>query len=769
MQNFDLILKLKKFEDNYYRIIRRARNLTFLNYFKINKSEIIFFGDIFTSKYFCFFLPKNSENFFMYSLLKEECFEINLRDIQRNYALDLRNYSKFLDKLSTSGIIEINYRLNRQKLFEYIKKDEFIILKKCSRSFIKSIIKEEIVGLKFRSSFQLLNPQKDIGLIIRFETKDLQDIIKMWPNRSRIGIYSYSRDEKKCLPFFESTIYQYSFLINALKEIAFPQNENADNLRDVLKNINLNFEKSFEIDEFNDIIKQARLDQYQKLVLEEISRGKKLIILKSSSGTGKTYFCLFLTWFLSQILNKKVLFVSHDHTVINNFETLFNTRKQSHLVCRIGNPEEAKASKMHFEHNNQYLWEKCCKLVDQNINNLKNNNDELKGLLKEWLQFLQDDLGKNIFRKLSFNSARVLLGTINGLEYYRKREILDYFLPFDYVIIDEASKIQLPMYLHVGLFSKNWIISGDPALFQPYIDYSVEKSEEIEPFYSSLENSFSFLLNKYNQDLKTIHNRSQEITDFLGDNLLKSSFQNVEFKSDEIFELKSYYNSGGLAIPIGSFAFIDTSLFQKTSSHIDEFPHKFSNTYEIQLILRILKVLNNSRHWTDEFKNSNKQLKIWVTSLYYSQLTRLEEEIKNTNLKDFVVKEFSDSPLTTNNNLQIKISPTRKFVSREADIVLWSISFAPKDWLFKKRGTKYILDRQFQEIHQLYFIPTHFKSKLIIIGWYNVFEKIGNKLKWLQQRIDNKLEKELLKKLINFYENLHKSPYFSKVRIKPNW
>ncbi|MBA7505427.1 hypothetical protein ES706_04094 [subsurface metagenome] len=769
MEDYQLISILKVIENKYLDIIKRARELSFINFLKLNDDEIVFFSK-FPTKEKIIFLPKKRDSFYTYSLEKEQCFELNHYELRKDIVFNLSNHTKFIEKLPNYGFFNCYYRGNRFKLFEFRKLTKnFIILVKCPRYLFRILKKEPYVKLQFGKLTEIIFPQEELGILYKLNNVDQIDTLKSWPQNGKVGLFLYSINEEKCLPLFDSTIYQYRFLIQALKDVIFPKNQIASDLKDLLKNDSISLSNQTD---FNEIIQdnnQFNLNSSQKEILKNLFKGERFVLFDSPAGTGKTTLILLFGWFCSQILTRKILFLSHDHAVMNNLELNFNQYKPKHLSCRIGNPKKAKDSKLHFEQKNQFFWESCCSDVDKNIQKYENMDVKMAELLKEWLSFISEDSGKNLFKKLAFNSARIIFGTINGLEYYKKREILDYFLPFDYVLIDESSKIQFPMLLNVALFSKNWIVSGDNYSLQPWFDYYAEKPEDIEPLYFSIQKNFPFLNKNHKIELKKIYNRHPLIVELLIKTIYKDEIESYEYEKNQIFDIKEETQFGKLTVSLGPFIFIDTSLLQINSVHSEKYLDRYSNENEIKVIQDILKVICNQKYWNSEYIELNKKPTIWITSLFNSQVEKIKETLSNSEFQNFIADNFKNDT-EERTTIQIKISNVTEFVSQEADIVLWSLSYAPKKWLNKRRKSDLRLHPQFRKYNHLYFIPTHVKSKLIIIGWLDVFKNISQELNSLIPKYSKRkeiIQRDLIRRLETLYQSILKSGDIKIVRIKP--
>jgi len=769
MEDYKLISILKTFENKYLDIIKRARELSLISFLKLNDDEVIFFRE-FPTKEKIIFLPKKRECFFTYSLEKEQCFKLNHYKVRNDVVIDLSNHTKFMDKLPNYGFLNCYFRGNRFKFFEFRKLTKnFIVLVKCPRYLFRILKNEPYTKLQFGKLTEIIFPHVELGILYKLNNVNQIDAFKSWPQNGKVGLFLYSIDEEKCLPLFESTIYQYRFLIQALKDAIFPKNQIACDLKNLLRNENITLGIQTDFAEIIQNNNQINLNSSQKENLKNLLEGKRFILFDSPAGTGKTTLILLFSWFCSQILTRKILFLSHDHAVMNNLELRFNRYKPKHLSCRIGNPKKAKDSKLHFEQKNQFFWESCCKEVDKNIQKYENTEIEMADLLREWLSFISEDNGKNIFKKLAFNSAKIIFGTINGLEYYKKRDILDYFLPFDYVLIDESSKIQFPMLLNVALFSKNWIVSGDNYSLQPWFDNYAEKPENIEPLYFSMQKNFPFLIKNHKIELKKIYNRHPIIAELLIKSVYKDEIESYEYENNQIFDIKEETQFGNLTVPLGPFIFIDTSLQQIKSVHSEKYHDRFSNEFEIKEIQNILKVICNQKYWNSKYIEIHRKPTIWITSLFNSQVKKIKETLSNSEFQKFIVDNFKNDT-EERTTIQIKISNVTEFVSQEADIVLWSLSYAPKKWLNKRRKSGLRLHPQFRKYNYLYFIPTHVKSKLIIIGWLDVFKNISRELNSLIPKYSKRkeiIQRDLIRRLETLYHNILKSGDIKIVRIKP--
>lgn len=135
-----------------------------------------------------------------------------------------------------------------------------------------------------------------------------------------------------------------------------------------------------------------------------------------------------------------------------------------------------------------------------------------------------------------------------------------------------------------------------------------------------------------------------------------------------------------------------------------------TNQIEVDIIGKTLEQLNNTSNWKNP--SFEKSIKIWITSLYSSQVELIKETLE---------------PLREGwNNLDINVSTVRGFTGDEADVVLWSITNAPLNYLKNLMNLKSIYPRMLMRANLIYDLVTRTKGKLIMVGVKQVLVKTAS-------------------------------------------
>ena len=260
-------------------------------------------------------------------------------------------------------------------------------------------------------------------------------------------------------------IYQFTFQLRGLKQLIYGTNENSFELKKFLTQTKLDKINQGLCNQENerDLPIGKVWDDQQNLAFQKIFQKIPLTILNGFASTGKTTV-ISKSW--EQMLDRKILVLTHDHPQVDKLIERYNAIPEKPLFYRIGNQQDAKKSKFHIDNDNRSILGDVIKNVNKVLNskNISINSEQIK-VIQEWKQFLEEnDEASELFEKLKFNSARALFCTINGLEFYSKSHQLDEMLPFDNVFIDEASMTTLPMVLYTAQYAKSIVLSGDKFL-----------------------------------------------------------------------------------------------------------------------------------------------------------------------------------------------------------------------------------------------------------------------------------------------------------------
>lgn len=540
-----------------------------------------------------------------------------------------------------------------------------------------------------------------------------QNIINAIPEiRTNKKIYLFEKiidnktGEERFYPHGSGATYLISFQIEALRNF---WNEITDINRNHKAFLNdshaqLNCPDNVEI--LSDKMKNKRdWDENQKQAFEKISSRQPFIVLDGFAGSGKTEV---IQTAIQNLPESKILVASHDHAVVDMLTKKYEENNSNIIFYRIGNAKKAIYGDMGKHHIINKKKEHISEIrdrVSEVIKNLKNQSDARYKILEEWNNFLLNEEGTLFLDKITINSARALFCTSGGLHYYIKKNVLDKFLPFDFCFIDEGSMIEFPYLIHASQFSHTNIIAGDKNLVQPlshsygFTSDTINALEELEQTFSS-SNPYMFTY------LKTQYRICPKIFSIIHETLYPN--EKYDQKNDLGGEFKTAPQKPYLSENAISFIDITNEGPNVKQKH-------GVNLTEVEIINQILNQLDDNRNWINKFF-SGKPL-IWITSLYNNQLEHLKDKYDTVeNLQ----------------NLNIKVETVRRFTGNEANVVIWSINYAPKSFLCKGKVD------HFPKINPnktplfkwdyIYDVLTRVKDKLIIIGCRKVLMKISKQM-----------------------------------------
>ena len=191
-------------------------------------------------------------------------------------------------------------------------------------------------------------------------------------------------------------------------------------------------------------------------------------ILEGPPGSGKT---TVISEIILQMLakGKRLLLVGSTHVAVDN--VLEKLIKYQDIVVPIRMPRAERELPPEIENltYNKYVGHFKARLLG-NLMKIE-SRDEIQ---EEWIREIQQDSSSDFIRSILNDSINLVSGTSMGvLQFPEIRNSLGkkQFNPlFDTMIIDEASKTTFQEFLVPAMFSRKWIISGDPKQLSPYTD-----------------------------------------------------------------------------------------------------------------------------------------------------------------------------------------------------------------------------------------------------------------------------------------------------------
>ncbi len=223
-------------------------------------------------------------------------------------------------------------------------------------------------------------------------------------------------------------------------------------------------------------------------------------ILEGPPGSGKTTaICELITQLISQ--RKRVLLVASTHVAVDNVvERLLEWQEQQQsypiLPVRIGRDESRitsdEVAEYTFTSLSSTIREKLDEFLRRPSSEWSPGGEQAREMLKKSLKKDKKE-GESVLSRLILESANLVCGTTIGILQHpsirKANGRSKSFQPFDYMILDEASKTTFTEFLVPALYAKRWVVVGDIKQLSPYV-------EDVE-FADNLRNLFPSEYDKY--------------------------------------------------------------------------------------------------------------------------------------------------------------------------------------------------------------------------------------------------------------------------------
>ncbi|MEL6697382.1 MAG: DEAD/DEAH box helicase [Bacteroidota bacterium] len=305
--------------------------------------------------------------------------------------------------------------------------------------------------------------------------------------------FAIKLDEKESTLYFRPNIYQLEKQIQAIKEL---KNQPKDFHRPLLKLFSNQWDAfpSFDVEPIDDwrVLTDLERDgtSEQRDFVKKALPTPDFALLEGPPGSGKTTTIIELVIQLA-MRGKRVLFCSATHIAIDNVIGRILTRY--HEVCqewivpvRIASNESDVREDVVKDYRLQKLVKKKKDETKDFLGKLENPSPSQQYLLKNI-----DSQGGH-FERVILDSANLVAGTTIGiLQHPHLRLGKTSMEPFDYLIIDEASKVPFQEFLVPALHAKKWILVGDIQQLSPYVEDSYV-SHALRALIPEEEQSFYF-------------------------------------------------------------------------------------------------------------------------------------------------------------------------------------------------------------------------------------------------------------------------------------
>lgn len=414
-----------------------------------------------------------------------------------------------------------------------------------------------------------------------------------------------------------------------------------------------------------------KLDESQKTAVNKALSGQCLTVIQGPPGTGKTSV---ITEICSQILlndpTARVLVCSKTHVAVNNIFHNMDIKFENFMGLRIKDKEINDDKSREKFQINQVLADYLDRLQDKSISS---------GII----QFLRGEVEDNLrdLTTLLFYTSRfvgITCNGIGGIPFNAK-------YPFDFVILDENSKISFPEIILALIWGKKAVLVGDPVQLSP-VYTELDRKAMAETGTSHIENHtyIEELYNRIPQHVFTMLNRQYRMV-------------------DEISAIVSkYFYQGKLLNGIkdnsapGSVIWADYLTERKWPINYDsDEKHSPYNLDELKVIKQIL-IKEASL-----VESTGKKKQVCIIAPYKGQKSKLIYMVK----RDSEIQELMK-------RLLIRIDTVDSIQGRDSEIVIFSIT--------RNCGSSYF----FSNYKRLNVAFSRAKRKLWIVGQRSYTDKV---------------------------------------------
>ena len=228
-------------------------------------------------------------------------------------------------------------------------------------------------------------------------------------------------------------------------------------------------------------LRRAGTDQQREFVRKALTT-PDLALLEGPPGSGKTTVILELILQLVK-QGKRVLLSSATHVAIDNvLERLVDLQELDLKTKKPKNQASTEILAVRIAGNPKNITSKAVESLHETAmttklrNDLKSHFQNLRYKTEGQQMMIGNDekSDEEKFSHFLLNQANVVAGTLVGLLQHKGlKDRQPDFEPFDYLIVDEASKVTLSGFLVPAQWTSRWILVGDTHQLAPYSEKAV--------------------------------------------------------------------------------------------------------------------------------------------------------------------------------------------------------------------------------------------------------------------------------------------------------
>ncbi|MCB9231076.1 MAG: AAA family ATPase [Bacteroidia bacterium] len=302
------------------------------------------------------------------------------------------------------------------------------------------------------------------------------EILHRHEESGRIKINS---SKKEMTLFFQPDTYQVRMQLSAINRLRHTPLREFAPLYDIFGSVSSSFTAKSDwaqmpepdwiilTDDFIEGIKQQREFVRKALYSPDFA------ILDGPPGSGKTTTIIELVLQLAK-LGKRILLCSSTHVAIDNvLERILGENDCEKcepwvMPVRIATFEDQISKEIVKPYEFRNLVRSKRKKLRKSLSSILNPSPAQIA----FLDYLKEDLanGEDSIERLILESANLVAGTCTGILQHPDIRSGKGWPEFDYLIVDEASKVTFQDFVMPALHAKRWVLVGDVHQLSPYVD-----------------------------------------------------------------------------------------------------------------------------------------------------------------------------------------------------------------------------------------------------------------------------------------------------------